>query len=269
MTRPRLDKYGYNCIGKHIGMVIFVCGPLFVGAGTLNWDWAWVFTFVTLAGWTILSLVLARESRTAQPARSAHENTGWYQTVGLGDHECLCRSVDCDTPDRRSRLSTYLEYTSIRWRQACRHYCTRSQFCSPDVGDGCQPLFRGDCAHPDEPGAPGDCFRALPLYPASRLRRCGFAVHRCSISPRNRCRVDTGAAGNVVVCMPHWIGGSYAQGRTAGLCRFCATHALPADSWYMVTCMRTIVRLVTPPSQMFDPKRCRSRLLDHQVVPHG
>jgi protein-S-isoprenylcysteine O-methyltransferase Ste14 len=59
-TRPRLDKYGYNCIGKHIGMVIFVCGPLFVGAGTLNWDWAWAFTFVTLAGWTILSLVLAR-----------------------------------------------------------------------------------------------------------------------------------------------------------------------------------------------------------------
>jgi protein-S-isoprenylcysteine O-methyltransferase Ste14 len=59
-ARPRLDKYGYNCIGKHIGMVLFVCAPLFIGAGSLNWVWAWVFTFVTLMGWIILSFVLAR-----------------------------------------------------------------------------------------------------------------------------------------------------------------------------------------------------------------
>jgi protein-S-isoprenylcysteine O-methyltransferase Ste14 len=59
-TRPRLDKYGYNCIGKHIGMVLFVCAPLFIGAGSLNWGWAWVFTLGTLVGWVVLSFVLAR-----------------------------------------------------------------------------------------------------------------------------------------------------------------------------------------------------------------
>lgn len=58
--RPRLNKYGYNCIGKHIGMVFFVCAPLFVAAGTLQWDWAWVYSAVTLLGWIALSLVLAR-----------------------------------------------------------------------------------------------------------------------------------------------------------------------------------------------------------------
>ncbi len=59
-TRPRLDKYGYNCIARHVGLVIFVCAPLFVGAGTLSWDWAWVYSLVTLIGWLALSLVLAR-----------------------------------------------------------------------------------------------------------------------------------------------------------------------------------------------------------------
>lgn len=59
-TQPRLNKFGYNCIGKHIGMVLVVCAPLFVGAGTLQWDWAWIFSGVTLIGWAVLSLVLAR-----------------------------------------------------------------------------------------------------------------------------------------------------------------------------------------------------------------
>ncbi len=59
-TRPRLDKYGYNCIGRHIGLVVGVCAPLFIGAGTLNWDWAWIYTIVTLVGWIVLSLILAR-----------------------------------------------------------------------------------------------------------------------------------------------------------------------------------------------------------------
>ncbi len=58
--RPRLDKYGYNCIGRHIGMVIVLCAPLFLGAGTTNWDWAWVYSIVTLIGWLVLSLILAR-----------------------------------------------------------------------------------------------------------------------------------------------------------------------------------------------------------------
>lgn len=57
---PRLNKYGYNCIGKHIGMVFAACAPLFIGAGTLRWDWAWIFTAVTLIGWVTLSLILAR-----------------------------------------------------------------------------------------------------------------------------------------------------------------------------------------------------------------
>lgn len=56
--QPRLNIYGYNCIGKHIGMVLFVCGPAFLGAGTLQWDWAWIFTAVTLLGWIVLTLVL-------------------------------------------------------------------------------------------------------------------------------------------------------------------------------------------------------------------
>ena len=81
MTRPRLDKYGYNCIGKHIGMVIFVCGPLFVGAGTLNWDWAWAFTFVTLAGWTILSLVLARVNPELLNRRGQRHSFTWREFV--------------------------------------------------------------------------------------------------------------------------------------------------------------------------------------------
>lgn len=41
-------------------MAVFVCSPLFLGAGTWNWDWAWVFTGVTFIGWTPLSLVLVR-----------------------------------------------------------------------------------------------------------------------------------------------------------------------------------------------------------------
>jgi hypothetical protein len=31
--RPRLTIYGYNSIGKHLGMVLVSCGPLFLGAG--------------------------------------------------------------------------------------------------------------------------------------------------------------------------------------------------------------------------------------------
>jgi protein-S-isoprenylcysteine O-methyltransferase Ste14 len=59
-ARPRLNKYGYNCIGKHLGMVFCVCAPFFIGAGTLRWDWAWVFTATTFIGWVGLSLILAR-----------------------------------------------------------------------------------------------------------------------------------------------------------------------------------------------------------------
>lgn len=56
--QPRLNIYGYNSIGKHLGMSLVACMPLFVGAGTLQWDWAWIFTALTVIGWVILSLVL-------------------------------------------------------------------------------------------------------------------------------------------------------------------------------------------------------------------
>lgn len=55
-----LNRYGYNCIARQVTMAVFVCSPLFLGAGTWNWDWAWVFTGVTFIGWTLLSLVLVR-----------------------------------------------------------------------------------------------------------------------------------------------------------------------------------------------------------------
>jgi protein-S-isoprenylcysteine O-methyltransferase Ste14 len=57
-ARPRLNIYGYNCIGKHIGLVVVVCAPLFIGAGTLRWDWAWLFTVITFIGWVALSIIL-------------------------------------------------------------------------------------------------------------------------------------------------------------------------------------------------------------------
>jgi protein-S-isoprenylcysteine O-methyltransferase Ste14 len=57
---PRLDKYGYNCIAKHIGLAVFISAPLFLGAGTLDWGWAWLYAVVTLIGWIALSVVLAR-----------------------------------------------------------------------------------------------------------------------------------------------------------------------------------------------------------------
>ncbi len=61
-SRPRLDIYGYNCIGRHIGMVFFICAPLFIGAGTYSWDWAWLYSAITLIGWVVLSVILVREN---------------------------------------------------------------------------------------------------------------------------------------------------------------------------------------------------------------
>jgi protein-S-isoprenylcysteine O-methyltransferase Ste14 len=58
--KPRLDKYGYNSIARHIVMAIFISIPLFVGAGTLEWQWGRVYSITTLLGWIGLSLVLAR-----------------------------------------------------------------------------------------------------------------------------------------------------------------------------------------------------------------
>jgi len=62
VSKPKLNLYGYNCIGRHVGMVIFLCVPLFIGAGTWNWDWAWGYTILTAIGWLVLSAVLVREN---------------------------------------------------------------------------------------------------------------------------------------------------------------------------------------------------------------
>jgi protein-S-isoprenylcysteine O-methyltransferase Ste14 len=43
-------------------MAIFICAPLFLGAGTLDWAWGWIYSITTLLGWIGLSIVLAREN---------------------------------------------------------------------------------------------------------------------------------------------------------------------------------------------------------------
>lgn len=63
-VKVRLNKYGYNCIARHIFLVVFVSTPLFVGAGTLEWGWAWAYSAVVLLGWVALSVVLVRENPT-------------------------------------------------------------------------------------------------------------------------------------------------------------------------------------------------------------
>jgi protein-S-isoprenylcysteine O-methyltransferase Ste14 len=60
--KVHLDKYGYNCIARHIGMVVMTCAPLFLAAGTFAWDWAWIYSIAMLVGWLVLSLVLAVEN---------------------------------------------------------------------------------------------------------------------------------------------------------------------------------------------------------------
>lgn len=60
--KPQLDKYGYNSIARHVGLAIFICAPLFIGAGTLDWLWGWIYSVTTLLGWIGLSLVLVREN---------------------------------------------------------------------------------------------------------------------------------------------------------------------------------------------------------------
>ncbi|MBN2471324.1 MAG: isoprenylcysteine carboxylmethyltransferase family protein, partial [Anaerolineae bacterium] len=55
----RVNIYGINTIGKHIGQAVMTGGLLFLGAGTWDWPWGWVFAAVTLACWIGLSAALA------------------------------------------------------------------------------------------------------------------------------------------------------------------------------------------------------------------
>jgi len=92
-TRVRLDKYGYNCIAKHIGMVIMVCAPLFLGAGTWDWSWGWLYSIVTLLGWIGLSAVLARYNpellNERGKRRKSMVNTKQWDWIILGIYAVL------------------------------------------------------------------------------------------------------------------------------------------------------------------------------------
>ncbi len=56
---PRVNIYGVNTIGKHIGQAVLTALMLFLGAGSTAWPWGWVFAIVTLACWIGLSIALA------------------------------------------------------------------------------------------------------------------------------------------------------------------------------------------------------------------
>ncbi|MBZ0295512.1 MAG: isoprenylcysteine carboxylmethyltransferase family protein [Anaerolineae bacterium] len=56
---PKINIYGVNAIGKHIGQAVFTAALLFVGAGSLDWSWGWVLAIVYTACWIGLSIALA------------------------------------------------------------------------------------------------------------------------------------------------------------------------------------------------------------------
>ncbi len=57
--KPKVNIYGVNTIGKHIGQALFTAALLFLGAGSLNWGGGWAFASVYTACWIGLSLALA------------------------------------------------------------------------------------------------------------------------------------------------------------------------------------------------------------------
>ena len=58
-TPPKVNWYGVNTIGKHVGQATFTGALLFWGAGTTKWGWGWVFAAVYMACWVGLSIALA------------------------------------------------------------------------------------------------------------------------------------------------------------------------------------------------------------------
>jgi protein-S-isoprenylcysteine O-methyltransferase Ste14 len=58
--KPALNRYGINCIARHVSMAVITSALLFLGAGTLDWSWGWVFSLVYLLCWLGLSAALAR-----------------------------------------------------------------------------------------------------------------------------------------------------------------------------------------------------------------
>lgn len=57
-TKPKLDKYGYNAIARHLFMGVMIGVLIFLGAGTVEWGWGWIAAISTFAGWLFMSLVL-------------------------------------------------------------------------------------------------------------------------------------------------------------------------------------------------------------------
>jgi protein-S-isoprenylcysteine O-methyltransferase Ste14 len=60
MPNPTLNRYGYNSIARHLFTAVIVSVILFLGAGTTDWTWGWIFSVVHFLCWLGLSLVLAR-----------------------------------------------------------------------------------------------------------------------------------------------------------------------------------------------------------------
>jgi protein-S-isoprenylcysteine O-methyltransferase Ste14 len=57
--RGALNKYGYNGIARQMFLPVMICAPLFIGAGTFDWPWAWVYAIACLLGWLVNSAILA------------------------------------------------------------------------------------------------------------------------------------------------------------------------------------------------------------------
>jgi protein-S-isoprenylcysteine O-methyltransferase Ste14 len=57
--RPKVNIYGVNAIGKHVGQALFTAALLFLGAGSTRWGWGWAFAVVYTACWIGLSVALA------------------------------------------------------------------------------------------------------------------------------------------------------------------------------------------------------------------
>ena len=55
----RINIYGINTISKHVGQAIIIGGLLFLGAGSTDWPWGWVFAIVYLLCWIGLSIAVA------------------------------------------------------------------------------------------------------------------------------------------------------------------------------------------------------------------
>jgi len=113
---PRLHKYGYNCIARHISLAVVVSAPLFIAAGTWRWDWAWIYAALTLIGWVASSLILAvvnPEILNERGKRATHlvgtKSWDWR------NHGNLCCSARCGACGRWFGLPKWMESPHTRY----------------------------------------------------------------------------------------------------------------------------------------------------------